>query len=75
MPGGSGPFGEASGRPAPVAVETFHALRERQSADTPADTSGLRGRVNLLNWDGNGRPEGLFPASAGTVDTPKEGEQ
>ena len=23
----SGPFGEASGRPAPVAVETFHALQ------------------------------------------------
>ena len=21
-------------------------------------------RVNLLNWDGNGRPEGLFPAPA-----------
>jgi nitrate reductase beta subunit len=61
-PGGSGPFGEVSGRPAPVAVETFHALRDRQSADAPADTSGLRGRVNLLNWDGNGRPEGLFPA-------------
>ncbi|MEP6648852.1 MAG: hypothetical protein ABJA74_02930 [Lapillicoccus sp.] len=26
----SGPFGEASGRPAPVAVETFNALRQRQ---------------------------------------------
>jgi nitrate reductase beta subunit len=61
MPGGSGPFGEVSGRPTPVAVETFHALRERSRADAPADTSGLRGRVNLLNWDGNGRPEGLFP--------------
>ena len=59
----SGPLGEASGRPAPVAVETFHALRDRQTADTPA--GDLRGRVNLLNWDGNGRPEGLFPERGG----------
>ena len=29
----SGPFGEASGRPTPVAVETFQALRERQTSD------------------------------------------
>ncbi|GAA1985474.1 nitrate reductase subunit beta [Catenulispora subtropica] len=61
MPGGSGPFGETSGRSVPVAVENFHALRERGASDAPADTSGLRGRVNLLNWDGNGRPDGLFP--------------
>jgi nitrate reductase beta subunit len=54
----SGPFGEASGRPVPVAVETFHALKQRQTSDTQGDLSG---RVNLLNWDGNGRPEGLFP--------------
>ncbi|MFJ6699446.1 nitrate reductase subunit beta [Streptomyces sp. NPDC091272] len=59
--GGSGPFGEASGAVPAVAVENFHALRDRQSADESADTSGTRGRVNLLNWDGNGRPAGLFP--------------
>ncbi|WP_419995662.1 nitrate reductase subunit beta [Streptomyces boninensis] len=57
--GGSGPFGEASGRPAPVAVENFHVLADRATADAPADTGASR--VNLLNWDGNGRPEGLFP--------------
>jgi nitrate reductase beta subunit len=57
----SGPLGEASGRPVPVAVETFHALRDRQTADLPASEESLRGRVNLLNWDGNGRPSGLFP--------------
>ncbi|HYJ69178.1 MAG TPA: nitrate reductase subunit beta, partial [Nocardioidaceae bacterium] len=57
----SGPFGEASGRPAPVAVETFNALRQRQSSDEAAPADPLRGRVNLLNWDGNGRPDGLFP--------------
>jgi len=59
--GGSGPFGEASGRPVPVSVENFHAMRDRGTADTPADTSGPGSRVNLLNWDGNGRPSGLFP--------------
>ncbi|GAA4038939.1 nitrate reductase subunit beta [Nonomuraea soli] len=56
-PGMAGPFGEASGLPAPVAVENFHALRQRQEGDE----HDLRGRVNLLNWDGKGTPEGLFP--------------
>jgi nitrate reductase / nitrite oxidoreductase, beta subunit len=58
---GSAAFGEASGRPVPVAVETFHALRQRQTSDEPASSEELRGRVNLLNWDGNGAPPGLFP--------------
>ncbi|HEU5484214.1 MAG TPA: nitrate reductase subunit beta [Microlunatus sp.] len=62
--GDSGPFGEASGRPTPVAVETFHALRQRQTSEGAASDSSLRGRVNLLNWDGNGAPEGLFPPEA-----------
>ncbi|GGI44192.1 nitrate reductase beta subunit [Agromyces flavus] len=61
---GSGPFGEASGRPAPVAVETFQALRERQTSDRAAGDETLRGRVNLLNWDGQGAPPGLFPERA-----------
>jgi len=58
-PGMGGPnhFGTSSGRPVPVAVENFHALANRQSADRPSSP----GRVNLLNWDGNGSPEGLFP--------------
>ena len=58
----SGPFGEASGRPVPVAVETFQALQERQTSETSAGEQSMRGRVNLLNWDGNGAPPGLFPA-------------
>jgi nitrate reductase / nitrite oxidoreductase, beta subunit len=58
---GSGSFGEASGRPVPVAVETFHALKQRQTTDEPTSGQELRGRVNLLNWDGNGAPAGLFP--------------
>jgi nitrate reductase / nitrite oxidoreductase, beta subunit len=58
-----GPFGEASGRPSPVAVETFQALRQRQTSDVSVSGNELQGRVNLLNWDGKGTPEGLFPKS------------
>ena len=57
----SSAFGEASGRPVPVAVETFHALKQRQTSDGIAPADSMRGRVNLLNWDGNGTPPGLFP--------------
>jgi nitrate reductase / nitrite oxidoreductase, beta subunit len=61
-PGMAGPFGEASGKPSPIAVENFHALANRQRSDTFADPSDPdRARVNLLNWDGKGRPSGLFP--------------
>ena len=69
--GGSGPFGESSGGPAPIAVENFHMLRDRQTADTMAGPAGKAGRVNLLNWDGKGRPAGLFPTAA-PPDTPRE---
>ena len=55
--GGAGPFGSSSGASVPVAVENFHSLKNRQTADRPSGP----GRVNLLNWDGNGKPEGLFP--------------
>ncbi len=60
-PGMSGPFGEASGQPRPVAVETFHALKERQESGALVDPADREGRVNLLNWDGKGLPTGLFP--------------
>jgi len=55
--GGAGPFGSSSGPSVPVAIENFHILADRQTADRPSTP----GRVNLLNWDGNGTPEGLFP--------------
>ena len=58
--GGSGPFGESSGGPLPVAVENFHALRQRQTSDTFTDPSGAA-RVNLLNWDGKGSSARLMP--------------
>jgi nitrate reductase beta subunit len=57
----------------PVAVETFHALQQRQKGE-PAAAGGQgghgghrRGRVNLLNWDGTGTPPGLFPESRNGV--------
>ena len=48
----SGPFGEASGRPIPVAVENFHALKQRQTTEVLIPVDAVR--VNLLNWDGKG---------------------
>jgi nitrate reductase beta subunit len=64
----SGPFGEASGRPVPVSVETFHALRDRQTTGQVADPERPGARVNLLNWDGKGRPTGLFPPKRSDVE-------
>ena len=61
----SGPFGEASGMPIPVAVETFHALQHRQTGEEMAANATRPSRVNLLNWDGRGTPPGMFPTGAG----------
>ncbi|MBQ0988159.1 nitrate reductase subunit beta [Streptomyces sp. F63] len=63
--GGSGPFGEASGGASPVAVENYRALRDRQTSDSFASPEDKAARVNLLNWDGKGHPEGLFPPESG----------
>ncbi len=66
--GGWGPFGESSGSVPPVAVENFHALRRRQTSDSSSSPPDKSSRVNLLNWDGRGAPDGIFPprdASAG----------
>src|SRR5690606_4768713 len=63
----SGPFGEASGTPVPVSIETFHALKERQSGEGIVDPERPGARVNLLNWDGKGSPPGRFrPRSNGS---------
>lgn len=62
--GGPGPFGSSSGHPERATVETFHALKNRQTADRPAGAD-TPSRVNLLNWDGNGAPPGLFPPPPG----------
>jgi len=63
--GGSGPFGEGSGAGTPLAVENFQALKQRQTADSLSDPADKEARVNLLNWDGKGAPQGLFPAQPG----------
>ncbi|MGW2642050.1 nitrate reductase subunit beta [Streptomyces sp. NPDC001348] len=42
------------------AMEAFHAPPVPTEAGTGA-AGGLRGRTNLLNWNGRGRPRGLFP--------------
>ncbi len=63
--GGWGPFGEGSGGATPIAVENFQALKQRQTANTFTDPGDRSRRVNLLNWDGKGRPEGLFPPRPG----------
>ena len=62
----TGVFGEGSGGLTPVAVENFRMLQERQTSDAMAGDElvgggSKKGRVNLLNWDGRGVPEGLFP--------------
>ncbi|WP_131739151.1 nitrate reductase subunit beta [Actinomadura roseirufa] len=49
---------------APPDGESFHAPLARPGARAVADR--LRGRVNLLNWNGRGRPAGLFPATPAT---------
>ncbi len=59
--GGSGPFGEMSGGPQPIAVETFHALKQRQTSDSFVDPDDAPRRVNLLNWDGKGAAADLMP--------------
>jgi nitrate reductase beta subunit len=47
-----GPFGAASSRPVPVAVETFHALKVRQTSEVLIPLDDVR--MNLQNWHGNG---------------------
>jgi nitrate reductase beta subunit len=51
-------------------VESYLALKHRQTADTVASPAGKETRVNLLNWDGKGEPEGLFPPKT----PPREGD-
>ncbi|MFV0533394.1 MAG: nitrate reductase subunit beta [Cumulibacter sp.] len=67
--GGGNPalFGEGSGGVTPVVVENFRMLQERQTSESVSSElvggGSAKGRVNLLNWDGKGVPDGLFPPS------------
>ena len=57
---GERPAGAGGGRDVPRAASSG-----RPPSATPTTAVGeLRGRVNLLNWDGNGAPAGLFPDDA-----------
>ena len=72
--GQSAAFGEGSGTGGltPVAVENLRVLKEAQTADSLDDLpveNPLRGRLNLLNWDGKGMPDGIFPGDK--TGTPK----
>jgi nitrate reductase beta subunit len=50
----------------PVAVETFHALKDRQTSEDLSGTTSAARRVNLLNWDAKGAPPaGTFPPRNG----------
>ena len=73
--GGSGPFGEGSGGPSPIAVENFRMLQSRQTTDTLVPPEDSARRVNLLNWDGRGAPEGLFPPRGDGEDRPATDEE
>jgi nitrate reductase beta subunit len=74
--GGSGPFGEGSGGPSPIAVENFQMLQVRQTSDSIVAPDDRARRVNLLNWDGRGAPGGLFPPRAHEADSdPSTGDQ
>ena len=61
---GSGPFGEASGRPMPVSVETFHALRDRQTSDRIADPGEPRRAGQPAELGRQGPPGRHVPAPA-----------
>src|SRR5690606_30986196 len=67
--GGRGPFGTGSGHDVPASVETFHALKDRQTSPYTPSTPG---RTNLLNWDGRGS-SGLFPPAPDERDDDRGG--
>ncbi|MFI1682863.1 nitrate reductase subunit beta [Streptomyces sp. NPDC020607] len=47
--------------------DAFHVPPSLPASDKGAEHAGtsLRDRVNLLNWNGRGRPDGLFPSAEG----------
>jgi nitrate reductase / nitrite oxidoreductase, beta subunit len=51
-----------------VGVEDFHLVRDQPTTDTTAGPADKSTRINLLNWDGKGLPEGLFPPRAAATE-------
>ncbi len=70
----SGPFGEGSGAPTPIAVENFTMLKNRQTSDTMAapEDKGVAGQPAQLGRQGH--PRGVVPATAEASPEPGEGE-
>jgi nitrate reductase beta subunit len=58
--GHSGPYGNTVGMPLGATVDNYNTMTGRPSATAPTTP----GRVNLLNWNGNGAPQGMFPPIA-----------
>ena len=57
----SAAFGEASGRPVPVAVETFHALKQRQTSEGIAPAGSMTGPGEPAQLGRRRHAGGLFP--------------
>ena len=57
----SEPFGAGSDPTVPAPVQTFDSIRGRRTAAGDAGSGALHGRLNMLNWNGQGVPNGLFP--------------
>lgn len=56
---------DGTGGPGMYDAGTFHTPPAATAAQSGQTGSPLRGRVNLLNWNGRGRPDGLFPRRKG----------
>ena len=63
---GSGPVRRGSGRPVPVAVETFHALRERQTGEGMAANPGEPVPGQPAELGRQGPPRRAVPAADAT---------
>ncbi|MCF3118277.1 nitrate reductase subunit beta [Streptomyces arenae] len=55
---------DGHGGPGMYDADAFHAPLPG-SREPEHEGASLRGRINLLNWNGRGRPDGLFPQGEG----------
>ena len=63
--GGSGPVRRGLGRRRrPIAVENFQMLQQPADRGRRCRPDDQAPRVNLLNWDGKGAPDGPVPGPA-----------
>jgi nitrate reductase beta subunit len=57
-----------------MAVESFQALKQRQTSEDVGVGAGRPSRVNLLNWDGKGSPDAMFAPRPGSPRLTGSGE-